>query len=193
MILQYSPKPENFLAFYSHAYFKSPSQVLNMRAVRYAVPIFLLLIGGLSALDLLRTFGDKLWPSLQADLGRTFLYFFWWLIMPLLFFILAPWMWRSSFIFMARQLMKEGWYADYLGPRTLSLLDDGIREAAGETTQELAYASLKKIVRSQDCFFIYRSRPQGFVVPLSAFADEGQVAEFSALIKEKSGLEITAA
>ena len=192
MTLNYSPKPEDFLAFYCQAYFSSSSQLLNMRAVRYGVPVFLLLIGGLSALDLWRTFGDRLLPTLQADPGRTFLYFFWWLIMPLLFFVLTPWLWRSSFLFMAKQILKEGWYADYIGPRTLCLLDDRIREVGGEVTQELAYAGLKKIVRTKNCFFIYRSLPQGFIVPLSALAGEGQMEEFSALITEKSGLEITA-
>ena len=73
------------------------------------------------------------------------------------------------------------------GEKLLTLDDEGIMEETdAHTTSGSKYSTIEKICFVNDCFYIYNGTNRAYLVPLSAFADDGQKQEFLNIIQRKT-------
>jgi len=77
---------------------------------------------------------------------------------------------------------------------TVILSDDFIEISLGEDEKGLfKYSTVTKYFRYKDCFYIIVGRNQDtMIIPVSAFADDGEVERFLGILREKTGKEIEA-
>ena len=76
---------------------------------------------------------------------------------------------------------KSGW----IGPKTFSIEDAGLRESteSGETLQK--WSSIKNIMISGRMMLIQRNQIEFFLIPEKGFDDQSQFEPFSALVMER--------
>ena len=95
-------------------------------------------------------------------------------------------LYRKAMAFLAGMQVKKGAGREFIGERTLELLEDKIRMVWPQKTVDTSYETIEKITSDGKRLYVYTGSMSALIIPLSAFADEGEKQEFFRLLKEKS-------
>lgn len=90
--------------------------------------------------------------------------------------------------FNIKKLMQEGKSNEFIGERTLSLLEEKILTVETYHTTESSYDSIQRIESDSERLYIYTGAISAFIIPFSAFDSETQKQEFLNILKQKAKL-----
>jgi len=93
-------------------------------------------------------------------------------------------------IFSRLQTRKMGPVTDgyILGPRTVSLTDDCVRERSQKHESIFRWLSIQSVVSAGDYIFVMVDRNAGIIVPCRAFASDAERDQFLTEIRRRSGI-----
>ena len=81
-------------------------------------------------------------------------------------------------------MVNEGENKDMLGNHSLTLDDDGIKDASENMESKISWNGVEKYIETNNHFFIYISSVAAYIVPKRVFVSQEQKNEFSIIINE---------
>ena len=107
--------------------------------------------------------------------------------LPLLWILAYPAVGKWGVFNYSKMSTKYGLNGQFIGRRTLCLLEESIREAGELLTVEAPYDRITEIVRTDKALYLRHNRSLLFLVPLDIFSDESERNVFLKMIQDRTG------
>ncbi|AFM24024.1 YcxB family protein [Desulfomonile tiedjei] len=162
MIIECENTEDDILAFNYYHFEHSPAARRDQYLMRYVIPItasvVLTLISGFYEL--------VLWSTV------------FWLGVLLVWILLFPKLYWWVLERQLRSFLREGQNRMMIGKRVFSLEADSVVETTESGQSKTKWNAVEKIVKNEDCIFIYNSSVTAYVVPRRAFESEDEFNRF---------------
>ena len=107
------------------------------------------------------------------------------IILAVVWFFLAPYMFRRSFAKNVKKLMHEGRVSEFVGDFTLTLQGNTMRYTGKGQTLESAYYRVEKTAHDNERLYIYLGSLTAIIIPKTAFKDAVEEQDFIELLRHK--------
>jgi hypothetical protein len=166
MKIDYTLTEDDYLRYNIHHFMHSPALRNNRLLLRFATPLLTVAI-------LILLTGPVPWTLTVCAV----VYIAWVIVWPFLH--------RQSVKRTVAKMMRDGRGNEFVGEFSLELADDRMRGSGNGRVTETDYDRIERIVADGDVHYVYVGSISAYILPDSAFRDEGEKLRFFDLLEEK--------